>query len=213
MMNPTGSNCAHKISEHEQREEARTATVFRPVLIEMEDFAGFCLVRNISSTGLMGEVYTSFASDTPALLHFEPNTAISGTVKWSKDGRVGIEFDDPIDVAGILSAVAADTFDGKVNRAPRLAIQFVGEILVEGRAIPIEVHNISQKGLRVSARFLEPGEEVEVRLDGMRSRKATVRWAQLGMAGLNFITPIPFVELAQWVIDTNFSPGRGLRAD
>lgn len=200
------SHHLHALSPDEKRSEGRTSTVFRPVLIEADGFACFCLVRNISSSGLMGEVYTSFAPETPTTLHFEPITAINGKVKWCKEGRIGIEFDETIDVAEVLSAVATKTFDGKVNRAPRLHIQASGEVIFERRPIPIEVQNISQKGIRVGATFLEPGEEVEVRLSGMPSRKAVVRWTQHGTAGLNFISPIPFAELAEWVIATNLSP-------
>jgi len=201
-----------ELAPGEQRGENRTSTVFRPVLIEAEDFAGFCLVRNISPSGLMGEVYTSIAPDTSALLHFAPSTAFQGKIKWCKNGQVGIEFDELIDVSQVLSVIPGTTFDGKVIRAPRLAIQFDGEVIVEGRVIPIEVQNISQKGLSVRAQFLEPGEEVEVRLGGMRGRKATVRWTRRGLAGLSFITPIPFTELAQWAIDTNLPPNRSMAA-
>lgn len=189
----------------DQRIEGRTSTLFRPVLIETDAFAGFCLVRNISPSGLMGEVYTSLTPDTPALLSFEPNRTIHGCIKWCRDGRIGIEFDKAIDVAEILAAVGAGTFDGKINRAPRLAIQIAGEVIVDQRAIPIEIQNISQRGLRVRATYLQPGEEVEIRITGMRNRKAIVRWTQQDSAGLNFITPLPFVDLAKWIIETHLT--------
>lgn len=201
-------NPVDSLPQQELRAEGRTSTVFRPVLIETEGFAGFCLVRNISPTGLMGEVYTAFVPGTRALLRFEPTTTIHGQVRWCADGRVGIEFDELINVAKVLSAGAAETFDGKVNRAPRLKVNVSGEVILERRPIPIEVQNISQKGLNVRASFLQPGEEVEVRLGGMKGRKAVVRWTKHGVAGLSFISPIPFVELAHWIISTNIPAER-----
>ena len=35
----------------ERRSEERTATVFRPILIETDQFAGFCVLRNLSPSG------------------------------------------------------------------------------------------------------------------------------------------------------------------
>lgn len=202
LMAQSKSEIADSASPQDPRIESRTATVFRPVLVETEGFAGFCLVRNISSNGLMGEVYTVFAADTAVTLQFEAYAAIEGQIRWCKDGRVGIEFLEPIDVASLLSTIASKSLDGKVNRAPRLPIQSLGEIIFDGRPIPIKLQNISQKGLMVQAKFLQPGEEVVVQLDGMPSRKAVVRWTQDGIAGLNFISLIPFAELAEWCCQT-----------
>jgi len=194
---------ANSTGPAELRSAHRTSTVFRPVLVETENFAGFCLVRNISSHGLMGEVYTSFAIGTPVTLSFELLDLIKGRVAWCSEGRVGIEFDETIDVAEVLSSVATKRVDGKVNRAPRLELRTLGEVICDNRTIPIEVQNISQKGLQIRAQFLQASEEIEVRLSGMPKRKAVVRWTQRGIAGLNFLSPIPFVELAEWVIVTN----------
>lgn len=190
----------------DQRSDNRTSTVFRPVLVETEELACFCLVRNISVSGLMGEVYTTIAPESSVTLRFEPTSPIEGMVKWCRDGRVGIKFDHAIDVAEVLEAVSARTANGKINRSPRLEIRASGEVIFEQRPIPIEVRDISQKGVKIAATFLRPGEEVDVRLEGMRSRKAVVRWTQHGTAGLNFITPIPFTELAEWVIATSLPP-------
>jgi hypothetical protein len=62
----------------ERRSEARGATVFRPVLIETEDFAGFCLVRNLSSRGLRGKVYTTFAPRQPITVQFTCDERVRG---------------------------------------------------------------------------------------------------------------------------------------
>lgn len=184
----------------ERRGDHRAATVFRPVLIEAEEFAGFCLVRNLSSTGLMGVVYTQFAQDLPVLIQFNQDCVIPSTVIWSQQGRVGIRFDTAIDVPFILDSMARKEIEGKINRAPRVQLQCNGFFLIGDRSLSINVLDISQRGIKVHSSFVRPGDDVLVQLDGLEPRKAVVRWTQDGTAGLNFIRPLGFADLAEWVI-------------
>src|SRR5205085_9377972 len=78
-------------SGRERRSAERTATLFRPVLIEADGFAGFCLVRNLSLLGLMGDVYTNFADGQRITIHFGHSEVATGVLKWCKDGRIGVE--------------------------------------------------------------------------------------------------------------------------
>jgi hypothetical protein len=94
-------NAADAIGQ-ERRSEARGATVFRPVLIETEDFAGFCLVRNLSSRGLRGKVYTTFAPRQPITVQFTCDELVRGTLIWCKDNHI----DQPVDVPQVLANLA-----------------------------------------------------------------------------------------------------------
>lgn len=187
----------------DQRSEGRTATVFRPVLIEAEDFAGFCLVRNLSSSGMMGHVYTDFAEDTPISLQFGPGSIVIGSIKWCNEGRIGVEFDEEISVTHLLEEMAMKNVGGKPVRAPRLRLQCDGELTLRDKSLKFELQDISQRGIKVRSSSLQPGDEVFVQLDGLKTRKAIVRWIQGGAAGLNFLLPLPFDELARWVIWRN----------
>ena len=187
------------VSTGDQRSEERTATVFRPVIIETDEFAGFCLVRNLSPNGMRGRVYTSFAEGLVISVRFSPEILVQGTLIWCKDEHVGVHFDEPIDVAHVLSDLAKKLVDGKINRAPRLQIECSAELCIGDRTLAIQVQDISQRGIKAAASFIRPGDEVQVRLKGLE-RKAIVRWTQGGAAGLNFIRPLSFEELAHWVI-------------
>lgn len=187
-------------SQIERRGEMRLVTVFRPVLIEADDFVGFCLVRNLSPMGLMGRVYTSFAPGMTIRVQFHPEKSVEAAVVWCKDGEVGLQFDEEIDVPQVLTDLARNLVDGKINRAPRLQIQSRADLLIGKRTLSAEVQDISQRGVKVAASFVEPGDELRVKLEGLESRKATVRWTQPGTAGLNFVSPLSFEELARWVI-------------
>jgi hypothetical protein len=189
----------------ERRSEERTATVFRPILIETDQFAGFCLLRNLSPSGMRGQVYTSFAEGLPITVEFAPDRIVDGTVIWSKDEHVGIKFDGLVDVGQVLSHLARKLIEGKVNRAPRLQIECRAELAFGDRALPFALRDISQRGIKAVASFVKPGDEVWVRLEGLQ-RKAVVRWTQDGIAGMNFLRPLSFEELAHWVIRRQARP-------
>jgi hypothetical protein len=184
----------------DRRSAERTATVFRPVLIETDEFAGFCLVRNLSLHGLMGDVYTNFADEQPVTIHIGNADQITGTLKWCKDGRIGVHFDSAISLDDVLAAMGSKTIDGLINRAPRLQIRCPAELTVGERIRLAEVEDISQRGVRIRAPFMQVNQELGIQLDGLESRRAIVRWAQAGTAGLNFTRPLCFEQLAQWAV-------------
>jgi hypothetical protein len=124
---------------------------------------------------------------------------VEGSLIWCKNEHIGVQFDEPLDVAQVLSDLARPLVEGKLNRAPRLQMECTAELIIGERALRIKLQDISQRGIKVAASFIKPNDEVLVRVEGLE-RKAIVRWTQGGTAGLNFIRPLGFEELAVWVI-------------
>lgn len=184
----------------DRRQGDRVTTIYRPVVIRVGDFAGFCLVRNISSGGLLGMVYADFSANQPIRVEFSEGQAVDGTIAWAQDGRIGVAFDRRVDVLRILQELGRKMIDDRINRAPRLAIERPVEIEIGKDTTRTAMHNISQRGLKVTNVGLAPSDEVYVALDGLETRKAVVRWTDDGMAGLNFVRPLEFDRLAAWVI-------------
>ena len=177
--------------------------MFRPILIEIDSFVGFCLVRNLSANGMKGRVYAEFAPGQRATLRFNCTDAIEGAVIWSSEGQIGVQFDEPIDVSGVLADLARPAMRGRINRAPRLPIDCIGELVIADRTLAIDVQDISQRGIKARTSYVRSGDEVTVRVPGLEPRKALVRWTQPGSAGLAFLRPFAFEELAAWVIARN----------
>ena len=200
-MDQGGDSESLEIEAAERRTNARTATIFRPVLIETAEFSGFCLVRNLSERGIMGHVYTDFAENLPVTIHFGQATKVSGILVWCADGRVGVRFSHAVDVDAILADLAAKVVNGKLNRAPRLQIRCLGKLVIGDRTLAIEVQDVSQRGIKISASFILPGDELYVEMSGIERRKAIVRWTKDGVAGLHFVRPLSFEQLANWVVD------------
>ncbi len=67
-------------TDADRRSETRVTTIYRPALIEVEGFAGFCLVRNLSTTGMMARVYTSLAHSNPVQIQFGDALTVPGQV-------------------------------------------------------------------------------------------------------------------------------------
>jgi hypothetical protein len=189
-----------KKGSDERRSEGRVATIYRPVLVETADFAGFCLVRNLSPTGMKGQIYTSLAVGTSIQVEFAESLIATGKVVWCREDEIGINFDLQIDVNTVLTSLSHPTHQGNPARAPRLPLQVTGTAVVDNRHIPFELHDISQKGLKIHSTALRIDDEVTVCLPGFEDRKAIVRWTQADMAGLNFYRPIPYDSLGEWVI-------------
>jgi hypothetical protein len=113
---------------------------------------------------------------------------------------VGIRFEEPVDVTAILSGFGEPADGGKVSRAPRLTLSGHATIAARDRLETVELQDISQRGVKVRTSLLSAGDEVTILLDGLDARKAVVRWTRLGSAGLNFLRPLGFDELGEWVI-------------
>lgn len=192
-------NQVQEADSDDRRTQARTAAVFKPALIETESFAGFCLIRNLSGTGLMGHTFADFPVNLPVTIHLGLHT-VKGTVVWCSEGRIGVQFDKIIDVNRTLAQLAGPVANGRLNRAPRLRLQCHGDLIIGDRTLRAEVKDVSQHGIKIVASFIRPGDELYVDIKGLERRKAVVRWTQSELAGLYFIRPLSFEQLANWVV-------------
>lgn len=183
-----------------RRAETRATRLYRPALVELEDFSGFCLIRNLSLHGMMGQVYTNLTPEKTIVVHFNSESSAKGTIVWSEDERVGVYFVEEIDVDEIIHELGKKHTGNLVNRPPRLPIECTGEITVDGRIFSVDVQDISQRGAKVVGTILRPGDEIVIQLDGLETHKAVVRWSRFDTAGLNFIRPLALDELAKWAI-------------
>lgn len=148
----------------------------------------------------MGRFFTEIAVNTPVSVQFNSDMTARGKVSWSRDGMIGIQFAAPVDVEQALLGLSSATVKGQSHRAPRLKMQTAIQIMLDGRCLNVETQDISQKGLKVRTSNLRPDEEVTVVLGGVAPKKAVVRWTQAQLAGLNFIQPLAFDQLGEWVI-------------
>lgn len=186
----------------DRRSFDRTIAIFRPALVETEEMRTFfCLVRNISPSGLMASAFAPVAKGQLVRFIFSESFALHASVIWSQDDRVGVHFPQKVDVAAFLEELAGNSAGKADYRAPRLPISEYGHFLHYSMPKKIVLMDISQRGFKASAAAVSVGDRGSLVLPGLLPRQAVVRWSDGETAGFYFIEPIGFAELGQWILD------------
>jgi len=161
-----------------------------------------CRVRNVSVTGMMLETHYTLGYGNWVTVELRSGDRLQGSVVWSSEGRAGVEFAQPIEVDYILAQAKAglDRFCGPAPRAPRFDVECEARISCFGRYIDVTLENISQSGARIVLPR-PPREDTEVILSvpGLPTRRCTTRWSREDKAGLIFLEPISYNDLAPWL--------------
>jgi hypothetical protein len=183
----------------ERRLESRHLTILRVGALISPEGRELCLIRNISAGGLMAHVYSRHAIGEAVAVEFKGNQQTKGTVIWVSESNIGIQFEDPIDVAEILSNQAV-LDNGWRPRLPRIEVDRLATLRSGARLFGVNTRDISQGGVKIECdQPLEVGRDVVLTMEHFRPLQATVRWCQGGMAGLSFNQLIPFPELMAWL--------------
>jgi hypothetical protein len=80
------------------------------MLTELKDGTGQSLgparIRNLSATGMMAECDVPLRRGDRMACDLRGIGAVTGLVSWSRDGRIGISFDTPIDPKAVRRRVS-----------------------------------------------------------------------------------------------------------
>jgi hypothetical protein len=123
---------------------------------------------------------------------------IPATVVWTREGTVGLKFDQNVDLGEMLAGRKAR--HGIRARPPRLEVECKATLKLGKKYYTVDVHDISLGGLKV-----EPieeyclGKSVVVVVESLRPIRGEVRWFSERRAGIVFDKPIKFEELAEWI--------------
>ena len=182
--------------------EPRVTTIFLIGKLLSGHGEFLCRVRNLSSGGLMAETHAVIAEDDDVRIELKAGGWLSGRVRWTHAGRVGVAFDAPVEVSALLRRAVARTHDQKLVRAPRFAVDCPGELGVDGRRRAGRLVNISQGGARLMAEFgAEKGQLMTLAVPGLPERQGSVRWMRDGALGLAFAEPLAFEDLGGWLAE------------
>lgn len=186
-------------AEQDRRQEARQITVRLVAKLRTPLREELCLVRNLSTGGLTTHIYSAIDADGAVTFEFASGVVIAGKIIWQRDNMAGVQFDERIDPALILS-VRERFPDAPSPRAPRVEVNIPATARVEGAHLPVTLNNISQGGAQIRAEEpIDVGEKVTLLVDGLPPATGRVRWSRDGVAGIAFHVPLPFDILAQWL--------------
>ncbi|MEO1169862.1 MAG: PilZ domain-containing protein [Pseudomonadota bacterium] len=179
----------------DRRSGQRYMSVLQAGKIVTDTVQELCLIRNISSRGVMTEVFAPIETDTRVQIEFKAGALASGTVRWVQDGRAGIEFDHAIDVHEVLAP-----HSGRMApRAPRLSIDGMAKVSIGDAHERLQVFDISQGGVKVATgRYMDAGLDAVVEIEGLPVRASVIRWVGNKHAGISFNRIMPLDQVAYW---------------
>lgn len=183
----------------ERRKEPRYTLILKAAVLEQDGRSFFCLVRNISVSGLELKIYTRPVQDADASLRVADEPLIKGRVAWIDKDRAGINFYEELDTPTLLR-VRQKLRPNRRRAIPRMNVEASAIVRTSGRAFPAVVCDISSLGARVRPNCsLSAGDRAVVELSDLPPINAYVRWSDGGESGLVFETPIPMQIIAHWI--------------
>jgi hypothetical protein len=197
MRNSMKENDAWRLEE--RRKEGRYTLILKAGLIEQEGRSFFCLVKNISVSGLELKFYTRPKLNTEAILRVADEPPIKGKIVWISADNAGISFDEELDTPSLLR-VRQKLRPNRRRAIPRMSVEAAASVRTGGRACRAVVYDISSLGARVRTRFaLTAGARAVVEFTDLPPINAYVRWSDGEQSGLIFETPIPMQIIAHWI--------------
>ena len=180
----------------DRRDGERHLTLFRVGSIIVEDRRELCLIKNISSGGMLIRAYSAMTVGTAVSIELKRGEIISAQISWVRDDNVGIAFDAPVDVVDLL----ATSMEGPRPRMPRIEVRCIASVRQDGNVYGMRARDVSQGGIKVeSDRELNLGDEVVVTLPGLPPSRGVVRWKQAGAYGINFNRLLALSDLVSWL--------------
>lgn len=192
----------------DQRSGARFTTLFRVARVVVDTGAQhLCLIRNIGAGGLMLETYAPFALGTAVRVEPKGCEPVTGKICWVKDKHAGVAFDAAIDVAAYLNLSHLPAAQ-ETPRGPRLMVGRRARLRVGAMWHVVDLIDLSQKGAKVQSDLpLEADAAIELAVEGLEALSGRVRWMKVDRIGIEFSTPIPLADLAEWA---QTLPGGGM---
>ncbi|MDH7975377.1 PilZ domain-containing protein [Sphingomonas sp. AR_OL41] len=182
----------------ERRSDSRTLSIFRVAKL-MTETESLCVVRNISSGGLMTEAYEPLTVEQTVRLQFASEITLTGTVVWQRERMAGIRFDAPVDIFELLRPTAQCRPLRFRDRAPRITVSGQVELRAGSHYHRAQLCDISQGGAKlILPQALRIHEEIVLRAGTLDPLRGNVRWQDGAAIGVAFQSPVPLELLSQW---------------
>jgi hypothetical protein len=182
----------------ERRADQRLLPTLRVAKLVGADSEQLIRVRNISAGGLMADTTQAPPPIGQSVSIELSSQKIPSSVVWTRDGTVGLKFDQNVDLGELLAG--RKPRHGFRARPPRLDVACKASIRVGKVYYTVDVHDISLGGMKV-----EPieeycvGKDVIVVVESLRPVRGQVRWFADRRAGIVFDKELDFQELSEWV--------------
>ena len=151
----------------DRRVERRHMSVLRVGKLLAGDGEELCMIRNISSGGLMAHVYSHHMRGDRVAVETRNGHLLAGAVAWFQSGQMGMSFDDPIDVLDFLHD-EQENLGGQRARAPRLTMDCRALLRRGAEYMHVTVVDLSQGGAKVEGvSTLQVDDEIVLMINGL----------------------------------------------
>lgn len=186
------------LDQWERRDAQRQKMILRAGLLDQAGRLSFCLVTNVSATGMQIKLCTAPRTGD-VVIRVADESPIAGQIIWVKKDSAGIHFDENIDPETFLR-LQQKLSPAKRRTMPRVKAISYAALLADGRTIQAVLQDVSCTGARLTtSRSLEVGTRVSIRLPDLPEMSALVRWTQAPDSGIAFETPIPMQLISEWI--------------
>ena len=183
----------------------RYAMVMRDGFIHVAGERVPCVVRNISSGGLMARVYAPVEHGGSVRVELANGHVYPGTILWERDWIVGIAFTDPVDVEAVLAEQWVTEAEGDRRRTRRFQVECPATLKVHLRFYFGKLCDVSPTGAKVRTRgVIKKVGDAMLALPDLPPMPATIRWINGQDCGLEFREQIPAEALSGWLQDRGF---------
>jgi hypothetical protein len=183
----------------ERRRQERHIRILRVGVLFFDGRRELCLIRNISSGGLMAHVYSAVTPDEPVTVELKTNQQVRGRIAWASGSDAGIAFDAPVDIVELLANPPVLN-NGWRPRSPRVEVERAATLRCGARTRWVKTRDISQSGIKLEVdQPLEIGSDVVLTLEHLGAIAGVVRWQDEAVCGIEFNQLIPFGELIEWL--------------
>jgi hypothetical protein len=186
---------APTLAKVDQRSAGRHKLILRVGLLEQDGRSIFCLVKNISATGVQVKPYGDVSKGTGVSLRVGDEN-IPGTPVWSRDGLVGVKFRQTLNPQALLR-IGQNMVVHRRRTAPRVLTDLKGVLRTGGIRRSVTICDLSMAGARV--RIDQPvtfGNSTILEVPGLPSLTACVRWSDGAGFGVSFQTPLSIQMVA-----------------
>lgn len=183
----------------ERRQALRHLTILRVGKLISGESQELCLVRNISSGGIMAHVYSRHHPEEEVAIELQDGMPLRGHVQWVEGGNIGIRFIERINVGEVLSGKPLAE-QGYRLRAPRVEQSCRAQLRIGNARAEATLMDVSQGGAKLETDLIcEDADKVVLLVPQLRPIDAIVRWARDGRVGLEFVRPLAYAELTAWL--------------
>lgn len=187
----------------ERRTAKRHMSVFLLAKVTTEQHQALGRVLNLSQTGAKIETSLKLRAGDALTLEIRSDLKASGTVRWSRNQSIGVEFDHPVDIDRFLSR-QNDKLGRVKPRAPRYLCDAEATVNADTETGTFKVRDVSLSGAGLAGDLtLSRNDDILVTIFGLKPRRAKVIWASADGVGITFLKPLDYRDLESWLSETN----------